>query len=417
MGALAACSGQNEAASAVAASGEGVTVMEDDVTKTIQTNRSSYGLEDEEGWANALIEAELTPQSYRENIINSMADQQLLKSGAEKLGITVSDDEIKTHVDSIKKDLGIESDEDWAEALERAGFTEDSYRQNITDQIIQQNVAEHFQEEAKVDDKELLESAQDYVTYYDGAKRTSHILIGVDDKTDEAAMKAAREKAQGLLDQINNGADFAELAKENSTDKGSAARGGDVGWDVLNSFVTEYTDAIDSLDKGEVSDLVESEFGIHIIKVTDVFNAPEKLKKISDLPEEFQTAVTNMAKQVKANEDYENWLKGLREAANITINEMPADVPYNVDLEKYRSASAASAEAEGDDDENAATADGDEPDENGEEVEVDMEDLENGEEVEVEAEGSSEAAASSDAAASSEAASSASAESAGSEAK
>ena len=404
--ALAACSGQGNASSAVAASGNGISIAEDEVTQIIQSNRTAYSMEDEDSWGQALVDADMTPESYREQVINSLVDEQLLKNGAESLGVTVDSSEIDSHVDSIKAQLGIENDEGWAEALQRAGFTEEEYRENINDQLVQQAVTKHFQDETELSDDDLLEEAQDYVSYYDGAKRSSHILIGVDDTSDEAAMKEAREKAQDLLDQINDGADFAELAKENSTDTGSAEKGGDVGWDVLSSFVTEYTDALADLDEGEVSGLVESQYGIHIIKVTEVFTAPKKLKKVSDLPEAFQETITNMAKQTKSSEAYDKWLEEQREAAAVTINPMPADVPYNVDLSKYKTededASEGGASSE---DSEAATADGDESTEVVE-VEEEGEGSENAEEVEVELEETSSDAAASSGAASSESSSS-----------
>jgi len=207
--------------------------------------------------------------------------------------------------------------------------------------------------------------------YYDGAKRSSHILFKVESGADEAAKKKVRQKAEKVLDQLKaDKIDFAAAAKKYSEDEGSAKNGGDVGWDMLSSFVTEYTDALDGLDKDQMSDLVESEYGFHIIKCTDVFKAPKKLTKLSQLPEAFQTSIKEMTKAQKANEDYEAWLKEQREKADIVINDMPADVPYNVDLSKYKTSDSdenADEDAEGEDedlvefeDEEAATADGEE---------------------------------------------------------
>ena len=178
---------------------------------------------------------------------------------------------------------------------------------------------------------------------------------------------------KALLERINNGeVDFAQAAKENSTDTASAEKGGDVGWDVLNSFVTEYTDALDKLKKNQVSGLVESQYGIHIIKCTNVFNAPEKITKLSQLPKAFQKTIKDMAKSMKANEGYTKWLDKQREDAEIVKNDMPADAPYNVNLDQYKSdesassassasASSASASSASAKSEEPATADGDNP--------------------------------------------------------
>ena len=372
VGSLAACSGSNEpTGGAAAATVNGTEIAEQTVTDQIQSVREQSSLTDEESWANFLIENEMTPESVRDQIIDSLVDEELVKAGAASLEISVDGSEIDTYVDQMKANF--DDDEAWQNALKQAGFTEDEYRENIESSLLKQKLNEHFSDEVKLSNAELLESAQTYASYYDGAKRSSHILFGVSDTSDEKAMKEARNKAKALLERINNGeVDFAQAAKENSTDTASAEKGGDVGWDVLNSFVTEYTDALDKLKKNQVSGLVESQYGIHIIKCTNVFNAPEKITKLSQLPKAFQKTIKDMAKSMKANEGYTKWLDKQREDAEIVKNDMPADAPYNVNLDQYKSdesassassasASSASASSASAKSEEPATADGDNP--------------------------------------------------------
>lgn len=115
--------------------------------------------------------------------------------------------------------------------------------------------------------------------YYDGHKsefvareqrEMRHILIAVAGDADEATDQAAKQKAEDLLQQIRAGADFAELAKENSDDPGSAEKGGDLGWVERGLMVPPFEDAAFALDKGSVSDVVKTDFGYHIIQVTDI---------------------------------------------------------------------------------------------------------------------------------------------------
>jgi peptidyl-prolyl cis-trans isomerase SurA len=88
-------------------------------------------------------------------------------------------------------------------------------------------------------------------------------------KITEDAKFTAREKAQKILDSIKSGIDFSELAKRNSDDSLSAIQGGNLGKVKKGSFVKEFEDAAFLLKPGEVSDLVETEFGYHIIKLLD----------------------------------------------------------------------------------------------------------------------------------------------------
>lgn len=343
---LAACSGSGSTGGAAAATVNGNAISEEEVTETVQNVRAQSGIEEDDAWGEFLVANDMTPESVREQIIDSLVDQELVREGAAELGVTVEDSEIDTYVESMKGNF--DDDEAWQDALKQAGFSEDEYRDSIRTSLLQQKLNQHFEDEADVSDEDILESAKTYAPYYDGAKRSSHILFKVDDTSDADAMKAAKEKAQGVLEEINSGSiDFADAAKKYSDDS-SADNGGDVGWDVTNSFVTAYTDALDKLDKDQVSDVVESEYGYHIIKVTDVYKAPDEVKKLSDLPKEFQDTVKDMAKSTKANTDYNDWLAKLKEAADIVINDMPADAPYNIDLAKYQeAASGEAADAEG----------------------------------------------------------------------
>lgn len=352
---LVACQNNSSASGGTAATVNGVAIAEDDVTNTIQTVRAQSGLEEEDAWGEFLAANNMTPESVREQIIDSYVDKELVKEGASELGIKIEAADVDTYVESMKANF--DSDETWNQALSEAGFTEDSYRQSIEESLLSQNVGKYFEDKAEPGDEDVIASAKTYVTYYDGAKRSSHILFKVENTADEAAMAAAREKAQAVLDQINSGLDFAEAAKQNSDDS-SASNGGDVGWDRVNSFVTAYQTALDGLEAGQVSDLVESEYGIHIIKCTEVFNAPEEITSIDQLPEEFRETITTMSKSTKANNDYTAWLEEQREKAEIVINPMPANVPYNVDMSKYATSSdsAESTEAVNVDEASSASA-------------------------------------------------------------
>jgi len=102
-------------------------------------------------------------------------------------------------------------------------------------------------------------------------RRASHILIGADKSAPTAERDKARNKAQELLAAIQQSPDkFADLARKNSQDPGSAAKGGDLDFFARGAMVKPFEDAVFSLKKGETSGVVETEFGFHIIRVTDI---------------------------------------------------------------------------------------------------------------------------------------------------
>ncbi len=102
-----------------------------------------------------------------------------------------------------------------------------------------------------------------------------HILVSVSAGADEATQQSAEDKAAALLERIRGGEDFAALAQENSDDPGSAASGGDLGWVERGLMVAPFEEAAFALEKGEVSELVRTDFGYHIIEVTDIRGGKE----------------------------------------------------------------------------------------------------------------------------------------------
>jgi peptidyl-prolyl cis-trans isomerase D len=100
--------------------------------------------------------------------------------------------------------------------------------------------------------------------------RARHILIKVPAGSDEEQKQQAREKIEALLEQARGGADFAKLAADNSEDTGSAKKGGDLGYNPRGRMVKPFDEAQFALEVGQISDVVESTFGFHIIKVEGI---------------------------------------------------------------------------------------------------------------------------------------------------
>lgn len=332
---LAACTSGDQASGdsgAVAATVGDVPISEDTVTKYIESIRSQMGVTDEDSWGNWLAQNGYTPESVREEVVNSYVQRELIKKGADERGITVDSTEVDGYVDQMKQNY--DTDEKWQEALTQAGMTEDEYRSEIELQLKNRGLLESFASDEEPSEEDLLQYAQMYATTYDGAKRSSHILF---DSGDEAT-------AQEVLDKLNAGElDFAEAAKEYSKD-GSASDGGDVGWDKTSSFVEEYQTALDGLEKDQMSGLVTSTYGIHIIKCTDVFTAPEEVTSLDQIPSDWVDSIKSSLKSQKQNEAYQQWLEEYKESSDVVINPMPEGLPYAVDMSKYQTSDDAAAE-------------------------------------------------------------------------
>jgi peptidyl-prolyl cis-trans isomerase D len=128
--------------------------------------------------------------------------------------------------------------------------------------------------------KTLTISEADVKSYYDQnvarlsgseERRASHILINAPKGMPEAEREKAKQRASGLLDQVRKAPDtFAETARKNSQDSGSAVNGGDLDFFARGAMVKPFEDAAFAMKKGDISEVIESDFGFHIIRLTDI---------------------------------------------------------------------------------------------------------------------------------------------------
>ena len=147
-------------------------------------------------------------------------------------------------------------------------------------------------------------------------RRASHILVAVPKGAPDAEKQKARARAQELLAQVRkNPASFAEVAKANSQDPGSAARGGDLDFFARGAMVKAFEDAAFALkNKGDISDVVESEFGFHIIQLTDI--KANKPKTFEELRPQLEAEMRKQQAQKKYAEAAETFSNTVYEQAD-----------------------------------------------------------------------------------------------------
>ncbi len=133
----------------------------------------------------------------------------------------------------------------------------------------------------------------------DEQRHAAHILITVAADAPQADKDAAKAKAESLLKQVKQSpAQFAELAKQNSQDPGSASNGGDLGWFARGMMVKPFDDATFALKSDEISGVVKSDFGYHIIKLLGV--KPSQVMPFAEVKER----IANKLRQQKASDSY-----------------------------------------------------------------------------------------------------------------
>jgi len=213
-------------------------------------------------------------QQLIELVFQNMVTEKLILAKAEQDSIFVSTEELTKQVDNRIRQLvdqfGSEKNLEEAYGITLAKvktILKEQIEQNIKVEKVKQ---EKFGSGVSVTKNEVISFYNDYKDSLPPVPLTYDMrqIVRVPKITDEAK-KQARIKALRLIDSIKSGKDFSELAKLYSEDPGSAPQGGILGKSKRGSFIKEFEDAAFLLNPGEVSDIVETEFGYHIIKLID----------------------------------------------------------------------------------------------------------------------------------------------------
>jgi len=240
--------------------------------------------------------------SFKKNILNQLIDYELLYQRAQKEKVKISNDEIKLEIDKIKDNFS--SPEEFNEALKANNITLVHLKEDIKRQLMINSILEETRNQVSISDEELLE-------YYNENKdsflepeqvHARHILL----ETEEEANNLLLQLREGIID-------FAEMAKEKSIGP-SAPSGGDLGFFTKGQMVKEFEDAAFSLEPGEISGVVQTEFGYHIIK------CEEKKEEYSPNFEETKERVSNILRGQRENEVITALISKLREEAVIVFN-------------------------------------------------------------------------------------------------
>jgi len=261
----------------------------------------------------------------RPNVVQMFVEQQLVEEQVKAKGITVTDEDLDGYIATLLKDNDITL-EDVEKDLERSGQTMAEFRKQVRTNLGLERLlkSEMKGKVPPVDEaaaKKFYDENPDQFTTPEQV-RASHILIKTEG-LDEAGKKEARSRIEDILAKVKAGEDFAELAKAHSNCP-SASQGGDLGFFDRKRMVPEFSEAAFKLKVGQVSDIVETKFGYHIIKVTDHKDAETKTFEdvkgdlIKNLTRQQQYAFWNTYRQqLKANAkiEYADEIKQAMQAA------------------------------------------------------------------------------------------------------
>ena len=240
-----------------------------------------------------------------QQIMPQLVGIEIAKAYAEENNITASDKEVDQEIEKIKKQVGdqarssgqeLSNQEAYEQALKQNNITEEELRDQLRDNLPVQKVQEKVAGNAEPTDEEI----QKYYEQNKEAQFTTpeqrcvrHILFNKDQK----------QKAEDVKKQLEDGADFAKLAKEYSQDPGSAEKGGDLGCLGKGETVPPFEEAAFGAKEGEIVGPFKTQFGYHILEVTDT--KPKQTRPLSEVEPQIRSQLAS-EEQSKA---FSKWLE------------------------------------------------------------------------------------------------------------
>ena len=245
------------------------------------------------------------------NILSFIIDNEVAYQDAQRENIKVEDKDVNEKYEDLKETL--KSNSAYKAKLDEVGVNDDFLKSQVKKDLIVSKYKENFMKNIKINDNEIK-------TYYDNHKdeftkeevRASQILISTLDDNNNVVNQEQKEKlkdkAENILEKLKNNEDFAILAKEYSDDKNSGKDGGDLGYFSKEDKNIDFTNPVFKLEKDQLSDIIESEYGYHIVKLTDN-------KSVTKTLEESKEDIKNKI----LNQKYTQHIDSLYKNGKITI--------------------------------------------------------------------------------------------------
>ncbi len=206
----------------------------------------------------------------KKDILNELVSAELLYQASQKADIGDLSKEVDSQLENIKKGFG--ADQEFQKVLKERGIEikdlkEDIKKGSYINAYLEKEVFSKLSPVTEDEKKQEYETNKDKLNVPDEVK-ASHILIKVGEKATAEEKQKSKEKIEALRVRAMSGEDFVKLAKENSEDA-SSSNGGDLGYFKKGDMVKPFEDAAFGLEKDQISPAIETQFGYHVIKVTD----------------------------------------------------------------------------------------------------------------------------------------------------
>jgi peptidyl-prolyl cis-trans isomerase SurA len=294
-----------------------VAFVNDDIITLNDVNREAQPAISEAEKKGALND--LARSQIRRTALDRLIERKLTEQKIKELNIRVTDEEIRQAIDDVRKQNNIPSQEALITALAGQGLSFDQYRAQLQEQIEKLKlVSMEVRAKVFVGETEMRDYYTANLAKYTGEEnfRARHIFFKTGEKASQDDIQRSKTTALAVLADAKGGKDFAELAKNFSEDPAARKDGGDLGNFKRGDMQPDLEKTILSLKQGEVSDLVTTPIGFHIIKLeARVTGAVKPFDSV-------KADIEDILYRKKSEERFNQWAKELRGKASVEIKEM-----------------------------------------------------------------------------------------------
>ncbi|HUN55814.1 MAG TPA: peptidylprolyl isomerase [Smithella sp.] len=251
--------------------------------------------------------------SIRREVLESMIRRELIYQAARKSGIKPDENTINKEINSLKQQFSSEAE--YKSELSRRNIPEEILRARmIRNSSVQKYIEKEFARKVKVTDNEDLAYYEKNLNLFKQPLqfRVSQIFIQSDPKAENSRKQELRGKAEKILKNLKNDQDFAALAREYS-DGQTRTAGGDLGYLRMGQTDKQFESKIFALKKGEITDIIETDYGFHIFKVTDI--KPETILAFENVRDKIRQFLV----EEKTKQEADLYAKKLREKAGTGV--------------------------------------------------------------------------------------------------
>ncbi len=285
----------------VAALVNGSPILEKDLERGFLMAKREY----------ASMGKQMTDEKIRAAALENLINQELLYQASRKSGVEVSEEDLNSQFEGLKQRFA--SEEEFQNKLEEKGVSAKEIKSTMGKNLtIQRFVEEEFVNKIEVPEEELKAYYEEHPDFFKTPEqvKASHILIKCDPNAGDAERTEARKKIERVKEKLEEGGIFADLAQGYSEGP-SKDNGGALGYIQRGQTVKPFEEAAFALKPGEISDIVETKFGFHLIQVTD--KKPAGMKSFEESKERIQQYL----QRSKVSESVAAYLESLKEEADI----------------------------------------------------------------------------------------------------